>query len=82
MRLNFKLHNDLSQTQRKRALRQAKNLGADVQAMFPDEEDEELALLYKAEAIPNEQLEQTIQALNSLPEVEFAEQTPEHKLIW
>jgi hypothetical protein len=82
VRLDFKFREYAPPDQRKRVIAEVKKLGAKrVEAIFPDETDAELASLYKAEGIPAGRSNQVISKLGKLADVEFAEQTPEHKLI-
>ena len=58
-------------------------IGVDrVGPLFPDEKDPELAALYKAESVPEAQVRGVLAYLNEVPDVDFAERSPEHRLIW
>jgi hypothetical protein len=82
VRLDFKFREYAAPDQRRRVIAEVKKLGAKrVEAMFPDQDDAELASLYKAEGIPDGQSKQVISKLCRHAEVEFAERSPEHKLI-
>jgi hypothetical protein len=52
-----------------------------VAPLFPDEADPELASMYKAEGVPEDEAESLISSLGAHEAVEYAERTPERKLI-
>jgi hypothetical protein len=82
VRLEFKFRESAPPSARQRVVEKVKELGASkVEPLFPDEADPELASLYKAEGVPDDRSEQVVSQLGGLDEVDFAERTPERKLI-
>jgi hypothetical protein len=82
MRVEFKFHESVPQSQRQRLVTSISKLGAKkVGPLFPDESDPELASLYKADGVPASKAERLISKLDAQPTVEFADRTPERKLI-
>ncbi len=82
MRLEFKFRESAPPDRRKRVVEEVTKLGAKkVEPLFPDERDPELASLYKAEGVPDELAETVVSTLDRHEAVEFAEPTPERKLI-
>jgi len=82
MRIDFKFQESLSPDGRKLVIEQVRKLGAEkVEAMFPEEKDAELASLYKVEGIPKEQLSDVAMTINEFAGVEYAEVTPEMRMI-
>lgn len=82
MRLEFKFREATSPERRKEVVEQVAKLGAtSVEPLFPGEQDPELASLYKAEGVPDERADEAVSALGRHEAIEFAEPTPERKLI-
>jgi hypothetical protein len=82
VRVEFKFRESAPSNLRKQVVENVTKLGAKkVEPLFPDEHDPELASMYKAEGVPDEAAESVISKLESHDEVEFAERTPERKLI-
>lgn len=82
MRVEFKFRESAPQTQRKHVVGEVEKLGAKkVEPLFPDERDPELASLYKAEGVPDEAVDSLLSDLDAHDAVEYAERTPERKLI-
>ena len=81
-RLEFKFRESAPPEQRKVVVDEVARLGASkVEPLFPDEKDPELASLYKAEGVPDNVTETVVSKLDEHDAVEFAESTPERKLI-
>ena len=82
MRVEFKFRESAPADQRKQVIEQAAAKGGvDVAPLFPDEQDPELASMYKAEGVPADEVEDLVSQLGASAAVEFAERTPERKLI-
>ncbi len=82
MRVEFKFRESAPADQRKQVIEQAAAKGGvDVAPLFPDEQDPELASMYKAEGVPADEVEDLVSQLGASKAVEFAERTPERKLI-
>ena len=82
MRVDFKFRESAPADQRKRVIEQATAKGdVKVAPLFPDEQDPELASMFKAEGVPADQVEDLVSQLGASKAVEFAERTPERKLI-
>lgn len=82
MRLEFKFREATPPERRKEVVEQVAKLGAtSVEPLFPGEQDPELASLYKAEGVPDERADEAVSALGRHEAIEFAEPTPERKLI-
>lgn len=82
MRLEFKFRESTPPERRKSVVEEVSKLGAKkVGPLFPGEQDPELASLYKAEDVPDELSESLKSKLDGDDDVEFAEPTPERKLI-
>jgi len=82
MRVEFKFRESAPADQRKQVIEQAAAKGGvDVAPLFPDEQDPELASMYKAEGVPADEVEDLVSQLGASQAVEFAERTPERKLI-
>jgi hypothetical protein len=82
VRVEFKFHESAPPGLREQVVKKASRLGAEtVEPLFPDERDPELASLYKAEGIPDDAAESLVAQLGADEAVEFAEPTPERKLI-
>jgi hypothetical protein len=82
VRVEFKFVESAPADQRKQVVEKLAQLGAEtVEPLFPDEQDPELASLYKAEGVPDEQAESLVSELAAHEAVEFAERTPERRLI-
>ena len=82
MRLEFKFRESAPPELRKQVVDQVATFGAtSVERLFPDEQDPELASLYKAEGLPAERAEEVVSTLGRHEAIEFAEPTPERKLI-
>ena len=82
MRVEFKFRESAPADQRKQVIEQAAAKGGvDVAPLFPDEQDPELASMYKAEGVPADEVEDLVSQLGASTAVEFAERTPERKLI-
>jgi hypothetical protein len=82
VRVEFKFVESAPADQRKRVVEKLAQLGAEkVEPLFGDEQDPELASLYKAECVPDEKVESLIAELAAHEAVEFAERAPERKLI-
>ena len=82
MRLEFKFRESVPAGRRKLVVDEMAKLGASkVEPLFPDERDPELASLYKAENVPDEMTDTVLSTLDQDDAVEFAERTPERKLI-
>ena len=82
MRVEFKFRESAPADQRKQVIEQAAARGGvDVAPLFPDEKDPELASMYKAEGVPADEVEGLVAQLDASTAVEFAESTPERKLI-
>ncbi len=81
MRLEFKFREATPPDRREDVVKQVRELGAaSVEPLFPGDSDKELASLYKAEGVPDDATD-VVSKIDSLDEVEFAERTPERKLI-
>jgi hypothetical protein len=81
-RLEFKFRESAPPEQRKMVVDEVARLGANkVEQLFPDEKDPELASMYKAEGVPDDVTESVVSKLDQDDAVEFAETTPERKLI-
>jgi hypothetical protein len=82
VRLDFKFRESAPPDRRKLIVDEVAKLGAKkVEPLFPDEQDPELASLYKAEGVPDELTDTVVSTLDQHDAVEFAERTPERKLI-
>jgi hypothetical protein len=82
VRLQFKFHESSSSAQRAAVVDEVTKMGAkSVEPLFPDETDAKLATLYKAEGLPDKATESIVASLEEAEAVEFAEPTPERKLI-
>ena len=82
MRLEFKFREATPPERRKEVVEQVAKLGAtSVEPLFPGEQDPELASLYRAEGVPDERADEAVSALGRHEAIEFAEPTPERKLI-
>jgi hypothetical protein len=82
MRVDFKFRESAPADQRKQVIEQAAAKGhVTVAPLFPDEQDPELASMYKAEGVPAGEVEDLVTQLGASEAVEFAERTPERKLI-
>lgn len=82
MRVEFKFRESAPASTRQQVVEQVARLGAkQVAPLFPGEQDPELASMYKAEGVPDDAVEQVVSKLDSQDAVEFAERTPERKLI-
>jgi hypothetical protein len=81
VRVEFKFLESAPADQRKPVVEKLAMLGAKVEPLFPDEQDPELASLYKAEDVPDDAVESVVSELAAHEAVEFAERTPERKLI-
>lgn len=82
MRVEFKFQESAPAAKRERVVATVTELGAKrVGPLFPDEPDPELASIYKAEGVPEDAADQLISRLDAQAEVEFAERTPERKLV-
>lgn len=82
MRVDFKFRESAPADQRRRVIQQAAAKGdAKVAPLFPDEQDPELASMYKAEGVPADEVDDLVSQLGASEAVEFAERTPERKLI-
>lgn len=82
MRLDIKFRESAPPARRQSVIEQVKQLGATtVEPQFPGEADPELASLYKAEGVPDDRSTSVVSELGRLDEVEYAEPTPERKLI-
>jgi len=82
VRLEFKFREATPPERRKEVVEQVAKLGAtSVEPLFPGEQDPELASLYKAEGVPDERADEAVSALGRHEAIEFAEPTPERKLI-
>jgi hypothetical protein len=82
VRLEFKFRDSTSPDHRKEVVDEVARLGATkVEPLFPGEKDPELSSLYKAEGVPDEVTDTVVSKLENHDAVEFAERTPERKLI-
>ncbi len=82
MRLEFKFREDASQARRERLVAEVTKRGAQkVEPLFPGEKDPELASLYKAEGVPDDVAPELASSLGSDEAIEFAEPSPDRKLI-
>jgi hypothetical protein len=82
VRVEFKFREGAPPEQREAVVKRVTKAGAHtVVRLFPDEQDPELASLYKAEGVPDEAVASLVSALDAHEAVEFAERTPERKLI-
>jgi hypothetical protein len=82
VRVEFKFRESAPSNFRRKVVENVTKLGAKkVEPLFPDENDPELASMYKAEGVPDDVAESLISNLEAHDEVEFAERTPERKLI-
>jgi hypothetical protein len=82
VRVEFKFRESAPETQRLQVMEEVARLGAKrVEPLFPDEQDPELASMYKAEGVPDDVVESVVSRLGAQESVEFAERTPERKLI-
>jgi hypothetical protein len=82
VRLEFKFRDSTSPDHRKKVVDEVAKLGAEkVEPLFPGEQDPELASLYKAEGVPDEVSDTVVSKLEKHEAVEYAERTPERKLI-
>ena len=82
MRVEFKFRESAPEDQRRRVIEHAAAKGdVKVTPLFPDERDPELASMYKAEDVPADEVEALVSTLSASDAVEFAERTPERKLI-
>lgn len=82
MRLDFKFRESAPPALRMDVVEKVKQFGAQrVEPLFPDDADGELASLYIAEGVPDEQGEEVVSTLDQIEDVEFAEPTPERRLI-
>jgi hypothetical protein len=81
MKLQFKFHEDTSSEDRERLLASLTDDGADkVERLFPDTDEVELALLYRALANDREG-KKLLRRLKRSRAVEFAEPQPERHLV-
>jgi hypothetical protein len=82
VRLEIKFRDSAPAAGRESVIRKVKELGAaKVEPLFPDEADAQLASLYKAEGVPDDQVDHVVATLGGLDEVEFAEPSPPRRLI-
>lgn len=82
MRLDIKFRETAPPAERQRVIDEVTRLGAtNVEPLFPDDTEQELASLYKAEGLPDERGDEVLATIEKLDEVEFAERTPQRKLI-
>ena len=82
MRVEFKFWESAPADQRKQVIEQAAAKGGvNVAPLFPDEQDPELASMYKAEGVPADEVEDLVSQLGELDGLGGAERTPERKLI-
>ncbi len=82
MRVEFKFRESAPASKRERVVATVTQLGAKrVGPLFPDERDPELASIYRAEGVPDNATDRLISKLDAQAEVEFAERTPERKLV-
>ena len=82
MRLEFKFRQDASQARRDDLVAQVAKRGAKkVEPLFPGEQDPELATMYKAEGVPDDVALELVDSLGADEAIEFAEPTPDRKLI-
>ena len=78
MPIRFKFREDAKPGERKRILDRLKKLGAEsVTPMFPDDDDPELASMYKADCDDAK----IVKALEKDASIEFAERDARRKLI-
>jgi hypothetical protein len=82
MRINFKFQETSSPDDRKLIIEQVRKLGAEeIEPMFPDEEDAELASFYKAKDIPEEQMDDVVATISGFDGIEYAEPAPAWRMI-
>ncbi len=82
MRVEFKFRESAPPGERRNVVTRVAELGAErVEPLFPDEQDPELASLYKADGVPADAVDSLISNLGTDEAVEFAEPTPERKLV-
>jgi hypothetical protein len=82
VRLEFKFLESAPPDRRESVVDEVAKLGATrVERVFPDEQDPELASLYKAEGVPDHRADAIVKQIGSHDVVEYAEPTPERKLI-
>jgi len=82
VRVEFKFRESVPPSERRHVVERAAELGATkVEPLFPDEQDPELASLYKAEGVPGDAVDSLVSDLGAHQAVEFAEPTPQRKLI-
>ena len=82
MRLEFKFREKVPPSQRREIVRKVAEIGAsEVGPLFPGDNDPELASMYKAVGVPDDQADDLLSQLGADDAVEYAEPTPERKLI-
>jgi hypothetical protein len=82
VRVEFKFRESAPPSRRQQVVETVERLGAaKVEPLFPDERDPELASMFKAEGVPDDAVESLVSELDAQDAVEFAEPTPERKLI-
>jgi hypothetical protein len=82
VRVEFKFRESAPQNEREQIVENVAKLGAKtVEPLFPNEQDPELASMYKADGVPDDVAESLVSTLGQHDAVEFAERTPERKLI-
>ena len=83
MAVQFKFREKARAAHRKSVVERVKGKGkkVSVKPLFPGEKDPELASLYKAEGVPDDVAPELASSLGSDAAIEFAEPSPDRKLI-
>jgi hypothetical protein len=82
VRVEFKFREATPPNQRAHVVKNMAKLGgANIARLFPDEQDPELATMYKVDDVPDDLVERLVARLGEQPAVEYAERTPQRKLI-